>query len=563
MAVVNAHGLLRKNYYLFKQIKKNRHLVLYFDDISGLLPDGGSYPFGYGYCFTRINFEMRKIGLLLLVFGFVQLSFAQLHYQLYSFQHYQHYTKKIYSDSLSHTAVKPFVGAPLDEAYRLSPRDSSSGWLKRKLFQEHLIEVVKEDHSFYADFLPDFIVGKQTGTNTKTLWTNTRGVQAELSVKDRFNFYFSFFENQARFPTHIDSSALALGGLPGQGFSKNIETAAFDWMNTTMHMSYAVADALQVSLAYDKVHIGEGYRSMLLSESPYNFTHAKFSGRVKRFQYNSIWAYMTDRRNQRMANPLEPSSARVGSQVKYAGFQYVDYLLSSRATIGLFHSLIWAKDDASSAKQLNSGLGLNAKYQPTAKYLIYAQLYADDLSKLSFNKDSDRRMAYQLGAKTYDLFAVDNLNLTAEFNQVAPYTYQLQNNRINYSSDGESLAHPNGANFREILAILTYRWNRVDIYGQSLFSRYGADPNAESNFGRDIFKTTISQPGYRIGQGLATDLFYNELRIAYILNPKYNLRFELGLINRQQKALSTGDKVNANIFTIGLRSTFRNFQTEY
>ncbi len=506
---------------------------------------------------------MRKLSLFLFVLLFVQHAMAQIHYQPYSFQHYQRYGRSIYGDSISHTAVKPFVGKQLDAAYELVPRDSTRGWLHRKIFQEHLIEVLKDDHTFYADFLPDFVIGRQTGTNDKSLWTNSRGIQAGLNVKDKFTLYFSFFETQARFPTHIDSAAVALGGLPGQGFSKNIETQEFDWMNTTVNMNYHVSDGFQVSLAYDKLHIGEGYRSVLLSDNPYNFTHAKFSGKVKRFQYNSIWAYMLDRRNPRIYNPESLIVERLGNASKYAAFQYIDYLASDKLTVGLFHSLIWSRYSDANAKKVNGGVGLNLKYQPWDKYVFYGQFFADDLSKLSFNKDNDRRTAYQLGARAFDLFAVDNLNLTAEFNQAAPHTYQHSNNRINYSSDGDPLAHPNGANFREVLGIATYRWKRFDFYGQTMFARYGLDPMATDNFGRDIFKSAPASGGFRIGQGQAVDLFYNELRVAYILNPKYNLRWELGLINRQQKPISAGERINATIFTIGLRSSFRTFQTEY
>ncbi|GHE39261.1 gliding motility protein RemB [Sphingobacterium griseoflavum] len=507
---------------------------------------------------------MRKLSLFLFVLLYVQQVAAQIYYQPYSFQQYHRYGKAVYGEAGTHTAVKPFVvGKQLDSVYDIVPRDSSRGWLHRKLFQEHLIEVRKDDHRFYADFLPDFVVGRQTGTNSKTLWTNSRGVQAGLSVKDNFNLYFNFFETQARFPTHIDSTATALGGLPGQGFSKNLENHEYDWMNTTVHMSYRVSDGFQVELAYDKLHIGDGYRSMLLSDNPYNFTYAKFSGQKKRFQYNSVWAYMLDRRNPRVQLLENQQSVRLGNASKYAAFQYIDYLASDKLTVGLFHSLIWSRYSEDNTKKVNGGLGLNVKYQPWDKYMFYGQMFADDLSKISFNKDRDRRTAYQLGARAFDVFAVNNLNITAEFNQAAPYTYQHSNNRINHSNDGEPLAHPNGANFREILGIATYRWKRVDLYGQTMFARYGTDPSATANFGGDIFKSQQPAGGFRIGQGQAIDLFYNELRVAYVLNPKYNLRWELGLINRQQKPLSGGDRVNANIFTIGLRSSFRTFQTEY
>ena len=507
---------------------------------------------------------MKYTGFTLLVIGMLcaQLGRSQIHYQPYSYEQYQRFMKQVYPDSLAHTAVKPFVGVHLDSRHDMALPDNNRSWLHRKIFQEHLIEVVKDDHTFYADFMPDFSIGGERGTNSKTLWTNTRGAQAGLSIKDRFSLYVSFYENQARMASFIDSASRTLGGLPGQGFSKNLQTSRYDWMNASANMTYRVDDALQINLAYDKMHIGEGYRSMLLSDNPYNFTHLSLSGTVGRWQYHSTWAYMNDLHNPRVAEANNPFSTRLGGGVKYGAFQYVDYIASDQLSLGLFHSLIWAKANERSEKA-NGGLGLNVKYRPWEKYIVYGQLYADDLSNFGFGSKANHRTALQLGAKTYDLFDLANLNLTVEYNQAAPYTYQHPNNRINYSSNGDPLAHPRGANFREALGILTYRWDRWEAYGQMMYARYGLDPNESTNIGTDIFREDIDRTTFRIGQGELNTLFYNELRLSYVMNPKYNLRWEIGAISRINNNTATAERMNNMIFTFGLRSSFRTFQREY
>ncbi|SFS97942.1 hypothetical protein [Sphingobacterium wenxiniae] len=507
-----------------------------------------------------ITWTCPLLTLISMLFG--QLGMAQIHYQPYSYEHYQRQMRTVYADSLGHATVKPFISQNLDSRYDIQERDSSKNLFYRKLFQEHLIEVNKEDHKFYIDFMPDFVLGKETGTHSKNLWTNTRGAQAGLSVKDKFSLYVSFYENQARYASFIDSTARQIGNLPGQGFSKNINTGQYDWMNATANISYHFSDAFQASVAYDKIHVGEGYRSVLISDNPYNFTHARFSGTVGRWQYHSIWAYMNDLRNPRLADVNDPFTHRMGNGVKYGAFHYVEYLASNKLSVGLFHSLIWAERNAESQKA-NGGLGLNVKYRPWTRYIFYGQLYADDLGKFGFGSKTNHRTAFQLGGKTYDLFDVPNLSLTAEYNQAAPYTYQHPNNRINYTSNGEPLAHPRGANFREGLAILTYRWNRWEAYGQTMFARYGLDPDEDSNVGVDLFKEGMTNSSFRIGQGQLNKLFYNELRLSYVMNPKYNLRWELGLINRVNKNVAIAERTNTTIFTFGLRSSFRTWQREY
>ena len=512
---------------------------------------------------SRKKMKYTHASLLLLLLLLAKVSLSQVHYQPYSYEQYQHNMPTVYTDSVRHTAVKPFHGPNLDVRHDMVPKDTSRSWWYRKLFDEHLIEVVKDDHTFYVDFMPDFVIGAERGTNSKSLWINTRGAQAGLSVNKKFSLFVSFYENQARYASFVDSMARQIGNLPGQGFSKKLETGKYDWMNATANMSYRFADALQVAIAYDKIHIGEGYRSVLISDNPYNFTHARLSGTYGRFQYHSIWAYMNDLKNPRLADSSDPFSTRLGNGVKYGAFHYVDYLAGEKVSLGLFHSLIWAQDNNRDGGKTNGGLGLNVKFQPWQKYIFYGQLYADDLSKFGFGSGDNHRTAFQLGGKTYDLFGVANLNLTAEYNQAAPYTYQHPNNRINYTSNGEALAHPRGANFREILGIATYRWKRWEAYGQTMFGRYGLDPVGTRNVGIDLFKEQVTEDAFGIGQGQVNNLFYNELRISYVMNPKYNLRWELGVIDRRNKNTSTDNYQHAAIFTFGLRSSFRTFQREY
>jgi hypothetical protein len=55
-------------------------------------------------------------------------------------------------------------------------------------------------------------------------------------------------------------------------------------------------------------------------------------------------------------------------------------------------------------------------------------------------------------------------------------------------------------------------------------------------------------------------MYYFESKVAYVLNPKYNLRIELGGIFRQEQNSQFTDKTT--MLTIGLRSSFRNLYTD-
>jgi hypothetical protein len=119
------------------------------------------------------------------------------------------------------------------------------------------------------------------------------------------------------------------------------------------------------------------------------------------------------------------------------------------------------------------------------------------------------------------------------------------------------LAHPFGANFKEAVGMLNYSYKRFDFSGQLNYARYGLDVDA-TNYGKDIFKSYLypaRQLGNYIGQGLTTNMVYLNGRIAYVINPKYNLRVETGLTFRRESNSQFNDKTT--MVFLALRSSFR------
>src|SRR5690606_7511937 len=134
----------------------------------------------------------------------------------------------------------------------------------------------------------------------------------------------------------------------------------------------------------------------------------------------------------------------------------------------------------------------NAKYKVLRNLTAYGQLMLDGFtgSELFSGKGHvNNKLGAQLGVRGYDIFAVKNLNFLAEYNVVRPYTYQQFESMNNYSNHGEPLAHPRGANFREIVGIANYSWNRFDFSLQGVYSQYGTDAEDGINMGGDIFQS--------------------------------------------------------------------------
>ncbi|MVZ64366.1 gliding motility protein RemB [Sphingobacterium sp. DK4209] len=519
---------------------------------------------------------------------------AQIKNQPFSHQQYQKLNEEMYSPyTRYHTSSKPvlFKGALLEklDSIETANQTMSDNWIMRKLFNEHLIEVEKEDHTFYLDVLPDFQIGSELmGADKRTTWLNTRGVQAGLTIKDKFTFYGNFFENQGVFPSYIDDYVSRNMLVPGQAASKKPTEKEKDWMYATANLTYDFSDYFQATLAYDKNFIGDGYRSVLLSDFSSNYAHLKFTGKIGNVQYTSIWAYMLDPKNPRV-DSLN-SGGRYGDGIKWGAFQYLDYNVTNRLSIGFFQSVVWANrnegghrgfdfnylnpviflrpvENSNTSSPDKMFLGLNAKYKVLDNATVYGQFLLGEFTAKEFfanNGYIHNKWGAQLGAKAFNIFGVKNLNVLGEYNMVRPYTYQHYVSISNYSNRGEPLAHPRGANFRELLGIANYSWKRFDFSLQGLYSRYGTDEATASgmvNWGGDIFQSYRSAPnmyGNKIGQGVQNDLYYADFKAAYVLNPKYNLRLELGYTQRYNR-IEDQPTQKSGVINFGLRSSFRNF----
>ncbi|HMR20444.1 MAG TPA: gliding motility protein RemB, partial [Sphingobacterium sp.] len=335
---------------------------------------------------------------------------------------------------------------------------------------------------------------------------------------------------------------------------------------------------------------GDGYRSVLLSDFSSNYTHLKLSGRVGNVQYTTIWAYMLDSKNPRVDENLE--SGRYGDGIKWGAFQYLDYNATNRLSVGFFQAVIWANKNQAGYRNFdfnysnpvmflrpvestNSSspdkmfLGLNAKYKALRNVTAYGQFLLGEFTAKEFfanNGYVHNKWGAQFGVKGYDTFGVKNLNFLGEYNFVRPYTYQHFISISNYSNHGEPLAHPLGANFREVLGIANYSWKRFDFSVQGTISRFGTDPvGVDAHMGGNIFKSYNTAPnryGNKIGQGVKNTMYYADARAAYVFNPKYNLRLEAGYTQRMRQIEGQATE-KSGLVTLGLRSSFRNFYGDF
>ncbi|WP_157541327.1 gliding motility protein RemB [Mucilaginibacter aquatilis] len=551
---------------------------------------------------------MKKHRLILLTKIFVATAFsfnakdawAQAEYQPYSYQFYQKLSDSVYStNSKFHSSIKPYI---ISEP-TLYPKYKSlmdygvdtavkHSWVHRKLFDEHLIDIKHEDYTFFADYLPDLTIGRDF-SNSRNTWLNTRGYQVGGTIGKKFYFYSSGYENQAVFANYYDTYVNQTGVVSGQAYDRKYgQNRTKDWSYVTALMSFTPSKYINIAFGHDKNFIGDGYRSMLLSDFSSPYTFLKLTGTLGNVRYMTMWSYMQDPRSAKL-------SYETGNRKKWGVFHYLDWNVTDRLSLGFFDSIIWGDtDDAGNKRGFdltygnpiiflrpleadngspdNALIGFNGKYEFSNQLIAYGQFALDEFEASNFfsNKGSSRnKYGWQIGLRGANVFNVNRLNYLVEYNGAKPYTYAQEKSINNYAHNSEPIAHPWTANFKEVVGMANYSYKRFDFSGQLTYGHYGLDYN-NLNWGKDPFRNyltgarfdgppeefgtraSIATEGNYTGQGLTTNLYYAEAKVAYILNPKYNLRIELGGLYRRETNSVFAD--HTKMITIGLRSSFRN-----
>ncbi|MBU2927019.1 gliding motility protein RemB [Winogradskyella psychrotolerans] len=499
----------------------------------------------------------------------------------------------------SHTAAKPFVYSDVARYYDIKAEKESlaketDSWLGRKVFNEHLVEVQGKDYWFTVDPILDLQVGKDTEAEFSSTWNNTRGVNIQAGLGKRFNLTASVYESQGRFADYYNQYAESLKAfgpdpaiIPGRGIAKRFKEDSYDYPVAEAYMSYTPADFLNIQFGHGKNFVGDGYRSLLQSDVSSPYPYLKLNATFWKIKYTSTWMWLKDVRPEVVVDDA--------FLTKYMANHYLSWNVSKRLNIGLFESVIWSDTNGRGfdvnylnpiiffrAIEFQTGqgagnaiLGLSSKYKWNNKVNIYGQFILDEFS-LSDVKAGEKswknKFGYQLGAKYFNAFEVDNLMLQAEYNRVRPYTYSHNTQILNYANFNEPMAHLWGANFKELVLIGRYNYKRWFADAKFIIGQRGFDYNTdEDNFsyGGDIYRDyndRNADTGITIGQGNKTNSFMTEIQAGYLLNPATNLKLFTNIIYRDFNpdaiTASTTDS-NTFWFSIGVRTDLFNWYNDF
>lgn len=532
---------------------------------------------------------MKRLIVLFLAMGSVSALFAQHEYMPLSYDYDMLYIGNLYKKDVDiHSTVKPLRTAEVNQVKDVDSSLKSlqykgkffQTWLGRALFSHHFVEVRTADFDLSIDPLLDFRFGKEQGSTNSYTYHNTRGFYVQGRIGKQVTFMTSFSENQARYPDYVNTFVNQTGVVPGQGKARSFKESGFDFQNAFGVLSYTPSKYFNFSLGQGRVFYGEGHRSMFLGDGTFNYPYIQIQTTVWKIKYVNLWTQMRDIRN----------SVKVNDQYrkKWMSSHYLSYNVNSRLNLNLFEAVVYRSDtnnrglDASYFNPIilfrpiefsngsdvaNVIIGFGASYKLTDGLMAYGQFALDEFVKAEiFTQPGSWRNKYswQLGLKYMNAFRVQGLNFRGELNSVRPYMYQHSAVTSNYGHYNQPLAHTWGGNLFEMIFQANYRFKRVVVDLQINLGRTGFD-DANSNWGKNIYlsySTREQDDNNAVAQGLTANIFYAEGRLAYIVNPSYNMRLEGGLSFRGKQFVNEGDGTNYNrpYLYVGLRTgLFNNY----
>ena len=500
---------------------------------------------------------MRKYALLYLIaIALATTAFAQDDFTIGHFQNLR--DNEIYFKGIN-TAIRPATGVE-NEVYDslIFPKNDKvdKNWFVRKLFHEHLFIIGNEKYKVYFDPIFDFRYNRlqdlsdPANPTAVNGYTNTRGAIVNVKLSEYVYLNTSIYENQAVLPAYMEEVYRIKGNIPGYARVKKLNGySEFDYANAYGNVSFRPIKCLNFTIGYDRLFIGDGMHSMILSDyaapMPYIKTSVKFGkweyvNLVTRLmQYNTMQNVETADKTSKVATyNFMIFNPQNGWQFTFFEQSVIDHknktfwggLAQGIPVARIFYPI--------AVENTNARFGANVMYEHPKIGIFYTQAVLDIYNSfLNFD--------FQVGYKNHNLLNVKGLNIQLECNLNASHhlKHYISNTDTPYiinSNYGQSLTIPKNQDTYLFSAMLSYqiKWFKImAMYNLSPYTQY-----------LETYPLQYASPDCFVH---THDRF--DFQFIYEMNPVNRMQWFAGIT-----MYNLADKPFDYYFSIGFRTALRN-----
>jgi hypothetical protein len=409
----------------------------------------------------------------------------------------------------------------------------------------------------------------ETYSNTN-LYLATAGISSHGLIGKKLAFQLFMTGNKEVLPYYVRRYANKFNAIPGFN-NYNVTDSALQYYDVRASINWTVAKNIDMQVGYDRNFLGNGIRSLWLSDFSGNYLFLKLNTRFWKFNIENIYAKLTPQFG--IVNQNE--------EKKYLRINTISINATRWLNIGLFDAVVLGRQkqfemnyvlpftflramEQQSGSPDNALLGFNVKANLPHGFQVYGQLVLDEflLKEIKANRGWwANKYGYQFGVKYIDAFKVKNLDLQLETNRVRPFTYTHFDSISNYSNANMPLAHQLGASFQEVIGMARYQpLKKLYLQARLVYYSQGTD-TAGQNFGNNILIDYNNRPidpatgllktyGWKVGSGNKATCIYFSANASYEV--RENLFLDAGFVFRNYK-LTVGETQATSIFNIGFR----------
>ncbi|NPA67369.1 MAG: hypothetical protein GXO50_02045, partial [Chlorobi bacterium] len=374
------------------------------------------------------------------------------------------------------------------------------------------------------------------------------------------------FAAQSEFPSFLNYLPEKYGIVPYYGKYNSKDGSEVNYFSWTGDIIFNAGEHIKFSAGRNKFFIGNGYRSLFLSDNSNASPYIKAEINVWKIKY--IWTVLKLSDINLSASAVQTYPVKLYD--KAAFIHYLSLNITKRINFDFFEAIVTNPYDLDGRRSNydltyfnpvifyrsaefyegssdNSIIGAGLNIRAGKSTFIYSQFILDDLLISSLKDGSGwwgNKFGLQTGIKSYNTLNIKGLFSRFEFNAVRPYTYSHGEAYttdgiadLNYGSYLQPAAHPSGANFAEGIFEIRYVKKRLSGSLIIILTEKGEDTDSIS-MGGDIYKSYNLRPsdyGISFLQGEPTDTQIYNLKISYLINPEYNMFFNTGFYYRKEK----------------------------
>jgi hypothetical protein len=443
-----------------------------------------------------------------------------------------------------------------------------------------------ETHTRFFDLkvnpIYNFKIAKEQNDD-QPIFMNQRGVDIRGSIDSRVYFQTNIVETQARFPEYVNTRIQQDTAIPGTSLLfKQYNSILFkikngyDYLNAQGLVGFNITPHIGLQFGNGQHFVGDGMRSLLLSNFANNYFFMKLNTKVWKFQYQNIFAELTAN-GGKVGDDLDPK--------KYMATHQLSFNVNQNLNFGIFETVIMNRTGHFELQYLNPIIfyrsvehslgspdnvlvGANFKWNTAKRLSIYGQLVLDEFifSALFLDKEGfwANKFGNQIGIKYFNVLNIEHLDMQLEYNKIRPFTYSYYDNINNYTHAYQNLAHPLGANFYETMAKLRYQptWKLV-LDGRLMYANVG-ESTAKENWGNRPYtgsNTRKNENGYFTTEGVNAKILLMSLDVSYQLY--HNVFADLHFLARKKDSQDPTRNERTLYLGGGLRINFGNYRSDY